>query len=241
MENERSKEWVLERVQKLLNLGSNAGAEPGERDNAMRMAFNLLAKYNIEQSEAEAFGNAQHDPRGVLTREMYGAPWARVVANSMAKLFFCDVVTGMTGNRENTKMHFIGKHSNAVTAADLAVFLIGSIRKEAARRNRREGTSRDWIRSFSVAAASAIHYRVVEMVKDSKQEAAPGMALVLANVYTAEKAANQVVRSVKFPNLRRSGGIRGGRDSSGRASGAAYGKSVPLSRQVGGSTQRALT
>ena len=39
-DQERSKDWVLERIKKLMALANDGGATEGERDNAMRMASN---------------------------------------------------------------------------------------------------------------------------------------------------------------------------------------------------------
>jgi len=38
---------IIEKIQKLLALGSCTGATDGERDNALRMAHGLLLKHNL--------------------------------------------------------------------------------------------------------------------------------------------------------------------------------------------------
>ena len=40
-------EKVLERIKKMLTLGNDAGATEAERETALRMAYNVMAKYNL--------------------------------------------------------------------------------------------------------------------------------------------------------------------------------------------------
>lgn len=48
----RERETILDRIQKLQAMADeNSGGTEGERDNALRMARDLMEKYNIEQSE----------------------------------------------------------------------------------------------------------------------------------------------------------------------------------------------
>jgi len=42
---------VLERVKKMIALGNDAAATEAERETALRMAYNLLAKYNLSMSD----------------------------------------------------------------------------------------------------------------------------------------------------------------------------------------------
>jgi hypothetical protein len=65
----------------------------------------------------------------------------------------------------------------------------------------------------------------------------PGMALVLASVYRTEGEKNALVKSNRFPRLRTSYNRARVRDHGARDSGAAYGNSVSLNRQVSGSSR----
>jgi hypothetical protein len=72
--SERSTEWVLERVRKLLALGTNAGATEGERDNAMRMAHALLAKYNLDMAQVQMETGEVSEDRRVPTISVLRSP-----------------------------------------------------------------------------------------------------------------------------------------------------------------------
>lgn len=242
METERSKEWVLDRVRKLLTLANNAGATEGERDNAMRMAHKLLAKYNLDQAEVEAATGEQQERRGVGRGEYYGRPWARVVSASIAKLFFCEYLYMPATRARQTSHYFIGRESNVITAKAMAQYVVESIQREGRRRNRQEGTGENiWLRSFCMGAASVIALRVEEMIRESANESTTpgeksGTAIVLASVYETERQANLAVRDEKFGKLRK--GRSGKSDYSDDATieGARYGRTVSLNRQIGDST-----
>lgn len=237
---ERSKEWVIERVRKLMALANDAGAAEGERDNALRMAHNLLAKYNLDL--AEVGEKDRTEPRDVHSREYYGRPWARIASRAIARLFFCEYLYMASGDAKQTKHYFIGRESNAVTAMMMAEFVVSSIAKEGKRRNSREGTGANaWYRSFCTGAAYRLVARVNEMIRETPLEATPGTALVLASLYQQESHANLAVRDQEFPTLRKA---RTGKNEFRRDaldSGRQFADSIQLNRQVTGKSQGLLS
>lgn len=247
MADERSKEWVLERVKKLLTLGRNAGATDGERDNAMRMAHKLLAKYNLDMAEAEAHGATIDEKRGFIKATFYGRPWARATAFSIAELYFCEYVYVPARQGKDTTHYFFGKESNTQVASAIAAWVVTSIQKQG-RKEQPAGSGNAWYRSFCVGASNMIHRRVQIMLAEAKKTTTPepGMSLVLANVYATESAKNVVVRNIKFPSMASEETMRKGR--SGKATGdmyaaeagKKYGASINLNRQVGGNTQKQI-
>jgi hypothetical protein len=243
VEQERSKEWVLERVKKLLTLGRNAGATDGERDNAMRMAHKLLAKYNLEMAEAELHGADVEEKRGFVSTPFYGRPWARVVAAAIGRLYFCEYVYTSATVATDTKHYFFGKQSNASVAAAIAQWVVEGVRREGRRQNPINGEGANaWLRSFSVGAANVIYYRVEEMIKEAnKVKAEPGMSMVLASVYANEQSKNVVIRDQKFPKTRKGHGGKRSGNHDGAHAGRKYGQSINLNRQVGGKIQEQLT
>ena len=127
---------ILSRVQKMLNLANNAGATEGERDNAMRMAHSTLAKYNLDLADVDAHNGEQKkaaagEPREQHDATFYGRPWARNVCQNIGKLFFCYYLYTSHKKATNVKHYFIGRHSNAITAALIAEFVVKSIMPEA--------------------------------------------------------------------------------------------------------------
>jgi hypothetical protein len=112
------------------------------------------------------------------------------VFHAVAKLFFCNYYTA--GKLSSTKMRYIyvGKVSNATTAALMGEYLVTSILREC-RKLYRENLSPQ-SRAFATGAADKIYWRVEELIKEqgARAGAAPGTALVLANLYAQEKQGN---------------------------------------------------
>ena len=75
---------IIEKCRKLFTLANNDGATEGERDNALRMAYGLMAKHNLDETMLDS-----EDLRQILEVEAPGAAWIRQVTNSVAGLFFC--------------------------------------------------------------------------------------------------------------------------------------------------------
>jgi hypothetical protein len=239
-------EKIISKVRKLLNLAKDAAASEGERDNAMRMAHGFLAKYNLDMATVEASGGTvEGEDREQQVGEFFGRPWARSVAHSVAKLFFCSYI--YVGHRDAKRIRhcFVGRRSNATTAAAMAEYLVLSIRREGKARARKMDEGHTWARSFSLGAASTIRERVDEIIAASAKQSAvasTGRSLVLASVYEQERLANQQLMAKFYPHQR--SGTRG--KSPGTADGfnegKKYGQTVSLNRQVGGGTNtRRLT
>jgi len=45
---------VIDKINKLLALGNNAAAAQNERETALRQAYSLLAKHNLEMNDLKA-------------------------------------------------------------------------------------------------------------------------------------------------------------------------------------------
>lgn len=227
-------EKVLARVRKMLKLANDAGATEGERENALRMAHATLAKYNLELSEAPEV----KDDRGQLIVSFYGRPWARATASAVGRLFFCRYVYIPNGDAKKVKHVFIGRQANAATASEMAAYVVGSINKEARRRQRELSQGNEWYRSFAWGAAQKICERVDELIKSSQNERSPGKSLVLASVYQTEQVKNDELLSQLHPRLNR--GTAGKKTILGAAAsqGRQYGETVNLNRQVGGGSSR---
>lgn len=233
MENEK----VLSKVRKLLKLAADAGATEGERDNAMRMAHGLLAKYNLDMAAVEAAGGeAPDEARGKLSAEFYGRPWARRVAIAIGKLFFCSYLYHQHSDAKKTKHVFIGRKSNAITALEMTRYLVESIQREARARARSSDEGSSFARSFALGAAMKINERVNQLIRDSeKQSVQPttGTAIVLASLYATEREKNALVVRQEYPVLYRSKAGKGLTSFEGYAQGQAYGATVSLNRQIG--------
>lgn len=236
---------VVSRVKKMLALANDEGAAEGERDNALRMAYNLIAKFNLSMSSIENHGTEQRiDEIG----DFRGQVWATSVTSSIARLFFCHyyIVRFSATNKMNIQHHFVGKESNAVTARYMAEFVVTSIISEGRKSSRRADQGSAWRRSFFIGAADRIRARVMEMRNEeevtNKAEVSTGTSLVIADYYKTEALKNnewlsqQGIRLVKG----KSKPTKGATSGDAYASGDAYGKTIQLNRQVSGEGQRKL-
>lgn len=231
-------ERIIERIRKMLALANDAGATEGERDNAMRMAHATLAKYNLDIAMIEASGTkkAKGEERTKEVGTFYGRPWARNVCVSVAKLMFSEYVYVSAKRATDTGHYFIGRHSNAITATELARFVVESILREAKRHERSHGGGWATVRAFAWGAARRIGERVEEIRADAEKEPVTvptgGTALVLASVYAIEAEQNALAVATYFPTLRTGRSGKGVYDSDAYGAGKAYGGSISLNPQL---------
>lgn len=234
---------ILDRVRKMLRLAQDAGATEGERDNAMRMAHATLAKYNLELAETEVQGGStsKEEPREKQSEDFLGHPWALQISAAIARLYFCfyyyQGIRGNGGPNRKAKHVFVGRHSNAITAKEMAAFVTQAVHREACRYQRAVKGNVPIYRAFAQAAAQKVRLRVHEILEATKAQTTapktPGTALVLASVYKTEEQANlQFLQGLgmKFGHGRQQS-FAG--DAAARTAGAAYGASVSLQRQIG--------
>lgn len=234
---------IIERVQKMLNLGRDKGATQGERDNAMRMVQSYLAKFNLDLETVEGTMSTkdkkkQEDEGGPRTHHchtFFGRPWACNAAMSVADLCFCGYLYRSARMSKDCQHLFIGRTANAVTASYLAEFVVRSIYREGKKRQRAEARNNPWFLSFAWGAALEVQQRVRELKARKDINGSSGKELVLADYYTQEANANRAYQEVAFPKTRTLGCGKGIRDGEGYVSGKEFGKTINLDRQVGGS------
>ncbi len=228
---------IIARIKKMLALAGDSGATEGERDNALRMAHAYLAKYNLDMVAVEQTTNKQDstEPRVETARKFYGrAPWARTVANGVAKMMFCYYFyTTDRNDRSNVNHWFIGRHSNSVSASILSEFIVKSILREA-KKGAAGSFDADYAKNFCMGASRRIWERCDEIVKNATKPAAaePGTALVLASLYSTELEANKQAVA-KYGLKSRAAYTKGGFSPEGYAAGKEYGSRVSLNHSIG--------
>lgn len=176
---------VLGRIKKMLALGNDAGATEAERETALRMAYNLLAKHNLSMSDLPADQN--NEAREELFTTISADKWARDLAAAVAKLFFCSYYFSRAGTAGKDRHYFVGRQSNTVTAMYMAEYLIKSVKREAGKRYKTPTTPQG--RSFCVGAVSTIWRRVNQMIAKGTETTAPSTP-------TAQQAANDAVGTI---------------------------------------------
>ena len=247
---------VLERVRKMLAMARHDRGNEQERDNAMRAVHAYLAKYNLDLATVEAApekkkSSESNDPRVSHPVTFYGRPWARAVCTSIGKMLFCEYLYVSATKAKNTRHYFIGRYSNAVTAALMSEYLVDSIMREGKRRMRAAGEGNPWFRSFALGAAVAIAGRVEALLRAEKpvlaagepaitddgnppatRVATPGTAVALASLYDRERDANRGLIAERFGKLGTGRSGKGISDIDATFEGRRYGEAVSLNRQV---------
>lgn len=177
-------ESIIAKIRKMLELANNSAASEGERENALRMAHNLLIKHNLEMKDLQEHEIKEN--RTTEKAETFKMKWCREVAGAIAHLFMCKMYW-QDINGTKCKYSFVGKESNATTAALMTEYVISSILKEARKLYKQNLCPQS--RQFGFGAAYKLWDRVQQMVKTSST--GTGTGLIVLEMYDQEKAANE--------------------------------------------------
>ena len=222
-------ESVLEKVRKLLKLAADQAATEGERDNAMRMAHKLLAKHNLSMVDVDK--HTRIEGRSNENLQTFGMKWCREIAKCMADLFFCSYYYGDKENATKLNHYFVGKESNAVTAALMTEYVIASILKEC--RSKFKHNLCPESRNFAIGAADSVWAKVQELKKEPVPMGDGSMAIVPASYFEQEKHANgewMEAKGIKLVSVKnRAQGIK---DWQAYNAGREYGDGINLNQQV---------
>lgn len=226
---------IISKVRKLLNT-ANGTAEGGEheRDTAMRMALNLLAKHNLSMSDLEE--SKQEDRCVDNDSTFHSAPWMRTVGYAMAELFFCAFYVTRIHGKNRLRFTFIGREGNVQTAKEMTTYLIKSVESESRKAQKQHGQTGEWAGGFRKGAGMRIWVRSKELRKQAEQEsnaATTGTALVLASVYAQEKSKNEQYIQGMGVELTVRKAVTHKTNTSGYIAGDNFGKTVSLNKQVG--------
>ena len=234
-----SDDKIVGRIKKMLALANDLAATEGERDNALRMAYATMAKYNIDMARVEAHGAQANEPRINFQNDSWAWLWAKQVNMIVGDLFFCKYYVGKKINGTQCEHHFVGRESNAMTAAVMGDFVVNSILKEGRKiykQNTAPGT-----RAFAIGAMHKLSERVAQIKRERSAQMegeSTGTALVLASLYKTEKDANEQFIAEYVGNLRKSkGGNRRVNDGDAYSQGQAFGAKINLSAQVADQTK----
>jgi DUF1365 family protein len=131
--------------------------------------------------------------------------------------------------------HFIGRQSNAITANEMAQYVVSSVFKELRARYGSE-TSPE-ARSFATGVETKLRQRVRELkaaaAADAKA-ATPGTSLVLVDLYASETAANAAWIKAQGVALKtQASRTKDTVSGSAYAAGKDYGGKVSLNTQLG--------
>jgi len=226
------REKVLDRVRKMLALANDDGAAEGERDNALRMAHNTLAKYEMTLIELDAFAREKADPRGRFDTEGWNLLWCRYIRQTVARLFGCEYLQGGKINATRGRHIYIGRTSNTATAAYMSDFIIQGVIREADKRYGHRLNPEG--RSFCTGVSDRLRVRVRELQEANRKEleATPGTALVLADYWRTEAEANDEWMTANMKVGKARAVARSSIHAGSYHAGKAHADSINLSRQL---------
>lgn len=227
---------IINRIKKMLALANDLAATEGERDNALRMAYATMAKHNIDIASVDEATKEQTEPRVNFESTGWSWSWTHQVRNIVADLFMCRYYYRDQGsgkiNGTQCYHHFIGRESNAMTAAVMSEYIVDSILKEGRKlykQNTAPGT-----RAFAIGAMHKLCERVQEIKRSQAAQSeaeSSGTALVLASLYQTEKDANDKMLAEIGVTERKARNSKV--DTSAYQAGMEFGSKINLDLQVG--------
>jgi hypothetical protein len=173
---------ISEKIRKLLIL-ADGNQNEHERDAAMKLAMELLAKHNLDlTSITDHSGDIDVAEAPVFLKL---DPWIRCVLRAVCKLYYTEffmrpVYRGYYSDRKEWHPTFVGTAENINVTIEVAAWLINSIRIES-----------NWLfteqyerRSFRLGAANRLYERACQLIAEEKNNcngSASNSLMVLRN------------------------------------------------------------
>ena len=230
-QNTAAEDKVLARIKKMMALAGDKAATEGERDNALRMSYKLLAKHNLSMEDVNSHNTVKVEARKSNQSSFVVYPWARDIAKQVGELFFCNYYFVRAETGKQASHAFIGKTGNSTTAAYMANFIVRSVLSQATRMYGSSITPE--ARSFAVGVGSKLRERIRELKAAVSAEETAGTVLVLENLHETEKQANGLWLATQGVTLRTvKSNTKVSVNSAAYHAGKAFGSSVSLSAQI---------
>lgn len=237
--NDVELEKILVRVKKMMAIAADPRAHDGDRENALRMAHNILKKYNLDMADVSAVkdgGRYTPETRSQVVVELDGRDWARGLCSEMARMNFCGMMytpkrvmkNGQWVLSKRFDYCFIGTKANAITASLFAKEFVESTYKEYSRLKKPKG--RAYARSFAMGVWTILYQRITDMLTEDRLE--PKMENILQIEETLNK---EVVTALSKPAAPRK---RKDVDLDGFLAGKEHGGKLPLARRVSGAFEK---
>jgi len=239
----QEREKLAERIAKLLRLASN---NPSEREAvaAMERAYALMEAHNLTMAQVDAHGSGDERVQETAHGDYRRQTWARRIWAGVAGLNFCMHAYVPAEVDEHL---IVGTQSNVASTKVMAEYLIATVERLA--RERREEECLYGARqqhAYKLGCADRLRDRLItlrrerEQASRKEQQAASGNLPVLADVYTAHKAANEELYRSIHGCMPSGGSALGSSDSDAYGRGHAAGGGISLAAQVSGKGTRAL-
>lgn len=160
------KDKIIERCKKLLAMAKDSSSQH-ESEIAMRQLHALLAKHSIDISELEpeAVGTSEYFHKSYLT------VWSRIVAMSVAELYFCKILYKVNNKRTREEYSFVGEELHRVIAKDITESIVTQLWKVSlgVAKDEHGKVSGKYRNSFLKGAAFQIRERCQALIEDAKK------------------------------------------------------------------------
>lgn len=241
MENGNGKDKILARLKKVLALAQSPNENEAAR--AMEKVQEILAEHNLSIADLEDKPVVEINA-GTRLEEAY--PYRRVLASSVAQLYFCTYyyevhrkVTASGGYNMDKHM-FVGAPHNTGVARSMFDYLfktVDRLSKEAADENANGGSKWSYMTSFRVACSQRLCARIAKRIAEAKAGTAKasggGTLPALASLYNQAQVVNSDFMNQAIPEMKQTKTRTTVSDIFGAMAGIAAAEGISLDAQVG--------
>jgi len=232
---------TISKMKKLMAM-AEGNANENEAMTAARQLQVLLAKHNISMSELDTPEEEKEEIESSYESHKC-RPWKRVVAMSVAKLYFCDMYFCRLGNGKSNYF-FVGTETNRTFAMQIFKLVVNSIEKESRKQSKEIYGKEDssFVNSFWTGAMHRISQRCSDMVEEAKRGEIVddnGANLpALVSVYEENNRRVTEFLSSKVGKLKSANSKTRVTDTVGLSRGSKAGDRVQLNRAIGGAAAK---
>jgi hypothetical protein len=159
-----SSKRIIEKMKKLLAM-SESKANEHEAMVAARQLHAMLSKHNISYDQL----NEEENPIGSEGIINKCRPWKRIVANNIAKLYFCEFYISRMGSKSN--YIFVGSEANRTFAIHIFQMIVKTIEKQSRAESRKVYGKEvpSFVNSFWTGAKDRISERCQQLIIKAKE------------------------------------------------------------------------
>jgi len=232
---------IISKMKKLMAMAEGSANE-NESMTAARQLQVLLAKHNISMSELDTPEEDKEEIESSYESHKC-RPWKRVVAMSIAKLYFCDMYFCRLGNGKSNYF-FVGTETNRTFAMQIFKMVVSSIEKESRKQSKEIYGKEDssFVNSFWTGAMHRISQRCSTMVEEAKRgEIVDDNGTNLPALVSIYEENNRRITEFLSPvTLKTSTAKTRATNTVGLSRGGKAGDRVQLNRAIGGAAAKQL-
>lgn len=231
---------TIEKLRKLLALTESNNEH--EALAAARRLHSLLAKHNISMTDLER----NEDNVGQESINTSVRPWKQLVAQSIARLYFCEFYTSRLRNSKNGMFIFVGTEANRMFAMHIFQMVVNTVERESRRESKKLYGKENctFVNSFWTGAQRRITERCEQLIRSAKEGSLQDEdgSLLPVMLSTYEQSAKLVTGWItdNIHGLKNKPTRTKAEDVSGYVAGQNTGDKVQLSRALQGKNSTKL-